>query len=503
MLKPGLYLLEFLGDHKWAHPFFRYIKETWQIDASAQVKKEGDVDKIFFSFRTDSLFDPLKWERLPNRFKAALSFTDHADYDSTDRLEGIFFGKGGLCEHNIRITKSIFVNSKKADNSLASERFYKLIKRLAEHGNEIAAHSTRFLPAKRDAVESDLPTLSPFSPTTWIDHSYANPVSICVNGAQEGTSGYILDLLAQFGYQQIWAYVDISSDPPTGNLNMLNPEGTRPFDYFKRAMAEVVKRKFWLARLYFQQCVRWAIGYNFLFSVSRVVRLTFKIRSLWQLRIYLQSLGILVGFCLNPLKLVRVIKGFFRQNPIAEAGTVFYTHSRVAIDATEPFTLFTSILINNYSDAFSPSNVDKLIKERGIHIAHTYLACTRSNYRDKAWELRKGQFCISKGFESNCRYMAKKMQEGALWIVPISELANFYRSLKRLRIINLSDEEVKVINGGETIKGLTLTKNVQRRIKKVMLNTKELNYIVEDDTLYLVLDLERGEHSIKIEYLEG
>jgi hypothetical protein len=150
---------------------------------------------------------------IPTPAGAAISITDHADFDSA---EGLWALAGDpLLTQKLRVTKSVFVRNPLADRpaALSSAETLRAVGRLADAGHEIAIHSTRPSGTGRPGVVADLAQL-PFPVRTWIDHGPLSRTNTSRNGLTEGSEDDVRAALRDAGVRNVWAYLDRRSNPP-------------------------------------------------------------------------------------------------------------------------------------------------------------------------------------------------------------------------------------------------------------------------------------------------
>lgn len=104
---------------------------------------------------------------------------------------------------------------------------------------------------------------------------------------------------------------------------------------------------------------------------------------------------------------------------------------------------------------YTPDRVDDLIRERGVHISHEYYgypACKNHAYYEKEDRIE-----ISPEFDSQLKYMAKKISEDLLWSPTMSTLGDYLVPLKDILVTyNEAGKVIVTNNSPKDMTGITL-----------------------------------------------
>jgi hypothetical protein len=221
---------------KYSRPYEKKIK--YEYEPASTPRKAT----IKFNFSEQPQIEKLRY---PNRYKAALSFTDHADQSNTQRLRTLMFGQEspegnqkGFAGHGLAMSKSIFMLPRRGyERQGSSSEYQTLLAEIQEvTPQELGLHTASGAPDTIDetkqGIEAAKPILANQNIHFWIDHQ---PVTNCESISNEG-SGYrigsrkqykVLDVLKQNNYRYFWAGYD--DHAPTDKINMFDPE--KPFHY--------------------------------------------------------------------------------------------------------------------------------------------------------------------------------------------------------------------------------------------------------------------------------
>ena len=186
---------------------------------------------------------PLRMSRLPRGYRAALSFTDHADQSSLEKVSALLFGDsqadpasatGGFIGHGLGFTKTVFSvkkghYSKQLDDSDFFGALFQAVVR--EPSFEVGSHSPSGL---RDVPQEALPTLEKLSAIAdansngrpglvWIDHQPdTNCEAITNKGWDRGSQWFMVDGLRKLGFRYFWSGEDVNLR--RGHLNLLQAD---------------------------------------------------------------------------------------------------------------------------------------------------------------------------------------------------------------------------------------------------------------------------------------
>lgn len=391
-------------DHAENHPYPRYT-DCWDKYASFQENEisrhdewpraAGEVAEHSFRIYLGNV-SPLRLSRLPRGYRAALSFTDHADQSSAEKLAVLLYGASdanpattgrGFIGRGLGFTKSVF--------SLASPRTYApqlesqpyfdtLFPALGRVPSfDVASHSpSGFRDDPADpAVAGAFDRLRGLAagggrvrPLVWIDHQpTTNCEAIANQGAIPGSRWFILEQLVDAGFKFFWAVQDINT---RGRLNLL------------RADAPAVRSPL-------------------LYRHRRLERAAGTDASLWLWK-----------------------------------------------------SVWTFSKRERFYKMFSGDALDTLVAEEGIHVGHSYLDTYRrkGSMAKKTHMVRHGGALETREeFEQVLAAMAERQGAGDLWVTGASALFEHLVQLPRISLDYLPDGRIRV--GNETtddLRDLTL-----------------------------------------------
>jgi hypothetical protein len=197
-------------------------------------------------------------ERLPYGYRAAISFTDHADQSNAAKLEAFAFGQtgalkkgklglrfAGFVNRGLRYTKSVFLRQARAYGQQFDSAAYRLLlDEMQRQGVEIGVHSPS---GDRDEPGVGLQLLRAFRRAyrgrCWIDHQpYTNCEAISSSGWNRRSRWFMLDALRKTGFRVLWGVPDY----PLSGLDMLRDR--RRALVYRHSRFVAGQTRFWLFR---------------------------------------------------------------------------------------------------------------------------------------------------------------------------------------------------------------------------------------------------------------
>ncbi|MFH1530727.1 MAG: hypothetical protein ABIK09_08370 [Pseudomonadota bacterium] len=246
----GGYRVELELDHAANHPFEVYERcheETSTKHAKHSLaqtrRRKGEAAVHAFRILVGDV-SPLRISRLPYGYRAALSFTDHADQSSLEKMKTLLFGssdadpshpKGGFIGYGLGLTKTVFSITRGGYSPQADTEVYIDALKAATwrvRSFDVGSHSPSGLRDRPKDTKplKDLAALAASSAVdgqpkglVWIDHQPDTNCEAMTNlGWDPESDWFILDRLVEIGFRYFWAGIDLDLD--SGQLNLLIPE---------------------------------------------------------------------------------------------------------------------------------------------------------------------------------------------------------------------------------------------------------------------------------------
>lgn len=353
-------------------------------------------------------------------FSAIICFTDHCDFDTLLSLkqQRQFFKT-----YDIKITKGFFLYkfSKRAKTA-CFESDEEELNEWRKDGHELAYHSlSQSIKPLNDSIIDFKTFEPPFKDvTTWIDHGF-QPYNVSRYENYEALKKDYGSLLKDKGVNILWNYVD-SGTAVNGVVNQLNPTHFTLNSYCKG-----------IRNLGFRQQMPMIIK-NIIFHYYNTDYSTGLYRDLAK---YVKTFSLKIPikkhlhFFINLLKLLRLITPvvlFWRARrhkiyPLANYTPVIFKHAI----SDKTFTVFQTLEMVDFKLGLNPSNLDLLIRENGLFIAHTYFSVPLAYHVGK---LFKNQSKIDKQVTANFKYLSRKIKSEEIWNPTLHELICYFKDFQ-------------------------------------------------------------------------
>ncbi|MEI7507984.1 MAG: hypothetical protein WCJ62_00795 [Flavobacterium sp.] len=365
---------------------------------------------------------PIEFSRSKIPFSAIAVFTDHCDFDTANnlKLQREFFKKNGIIT-----TKGFFLNhfSKREDNASFKNEEQELIK-WKEDGHELCYHSlSQSIKSEEESYNDFFSFQPPFhNTTTWIDHGYQPyNFSLFQNNAIDYND--YENALSQKNIRILWNYID-SGTATLGVLNQLNPShftllsflnGTKDLSFIKRLQLMLK---------------------NIIFHYYGDEELILKYKntaSNFKKFITHKQLSYFFSFVKDifsiSFKLIAVFLNWrtSRNKPynLAKYTPILFKHTI----AQKEFYVFQTIEMLDFKKALHPKNIDSLIKEKGVFMAHTYFSVPMDYHQGK---LFSDENTIDVQVAQNFESLGKKIKNNEIWNPTLQELVAYWSNFENL-----------------------------------------------------------------------
>ena len=397
----------------------------------------------FFTFNKEIalLFsdkNALEFSRSPIAFSAVACFTDHCDFDTLKNLKSqrLFFE-----ENKIKVTKGFFLNhfSKRDDNASFENNREELLK-WEKDGHELCYHSLSQSIKNSKISFEDFKTFKPPIKTmpTWIDHGY-QPYNLSLfqnSGIEE--KNYVA-ILKKNNIQNLWNYID-SGTSTLGVINQLNSNDFTLKSYFEGIknldIKDKIALKIKIILFHFYADELMIMKYK---SLSKRFKKFVINKNIKELLFFLKNLISII----IPLLKVFLFWNSVKNKPfkLAKYSPLVFKHK---IQDSE-FNIFQTIEMVDFKKSLHKKNIDKLIEEKGLFIAHTYFSVPMEYHFGK---LFKSPSTIDQEVAQNFSYLSKKIQDKSIWNPSLNELILF---INKFETITLDlDKSGKIFNLNQT-----------------------------------------------------
>uniref|UniRef100_UPI004049BFE8 hypothetical protein n=1 Tax=Gelidibacter sp. TaxID=2018083 RepID=UPI004049BFE8 len=389
----------------------KHVKHISQAVSTSGLK--GSLSLLF------PIYSGIEVSRSLIPFSAIACFTDHCDFDTLEnlKLQRQFFKTYGL-----KITKGFFLNHfSKRPKTASFELHQDELTAWRDDGHELAYHSLsqslRPLDVSLDAFLNFKPPFHDI--TTWIDHGF-QPYNTSLYNNHKRLKKHYGSILKNNNIHAIWNYID-SGTAAYGVINQINPKQFTLYAYYNGIKHLGIKERTskFIKNILFHY-------FNDPFSLQvygRIAQFYKSNPNKRTLRGYLDFVG-------NLSKLVRLLFPILlywktkrhQVYPLAEFSPVTFS-----IDLNgHPFTMFQTIELLDFKNGLCPHNIDLLIEERGLFIAHTYFSVPLTYHQGKLFESDNH---IDSTVENNFSYLSKKIADCDIWNPTVNELVSYLNKL--------------------------------------------------------------------------
>jgi hypothetical protein len=374
-------------------------------------------------------------------FSAIAVFTDHCDFDTAENvsLQRTFFK-----ENAIQISKGFFLNhfSKRPDNASFQNDAEELTK-WKEDGHELCYHSlSQSIKSEKDSFDDFYSFVPPFpGMETWIDHGY-QPYNLSLFQNRKVANKFYENTLEQKNIRTLWNYID-SGTATSGVINQLNVQhftlshfliGNKDLHLIKR-MQLMIK--------------------NIIFHYYNddVLLLQYKSTATHFKKLFFQKkAGSLLPLLKNTFKLSAAILSvfiFWKRNKIkpyklAKYQPILFKHRIFE----KEFYIFQTLEMVDFKKALSKKNIDDLIQEKGIFIAHTYFSVPMTYHTGRMFATPNTIDTVVAG---NFNYLGTKIINDEIWNPTLNELVEYWSNFDTV-VLDIDDHSnMFVKNSSELI----------------------------------------------------
>jgi len=460
------------------------LHPRWSFAAGHAESTAAPTRAIGWTFRVELLVrrldrpapTPAIVGRMPFGAEAALAITDHPDFDDEDRFRVFAHGGNGSrgwIGRGLRLTKSVFAvesdsTPRRPAPTLARPAYGALLDELYDEGSEIAPHGVnesgnigpeRFRRALAAVAQR-------YRPDTWIDHGLSLAYCYSMGGA-DNPEYDLLNRLREHGISTLWSYHDAPIDA-SGSLNLLAPNARDLSQSIRGSARHLANRDFLIAAHYLRSAflsrATGALHHNVgkALSVGRRAYLTRTGSRASRPAAALSAAGVgLLGLFEASRQRRRgdsASERLFSRREGLEWAPVVYPERAAPMHQVRPDDqlLFATQEVLHLRDAYTPAAFERLVQERGLHLAHTYLLNTlpyvAGMFSPNATESR-----LAPAWQAALDNLTEHVAAGRIWNPPIGEMAKWFRTMQCLAVTPRSECAIELRNPtSELMQGVTL-----------------------------------------------
>lgn len=451
-LENGTYVQPNRTDGIWETDAKNHKKLYWKFNPeySKPLTKYGDLNsknlvhansKVKFEIKFELLFSDkyaieISQSKIP--FSAVACFTDHCDFDTLENLKA---QRNFFKSNNIKITKGFFLNhfSKREENA-SWENDKEELQKWRNDGHELCYHSlSQSIKSEEESQRDFLGFEPPFSEIpVWIDHGY-QPYNFSLFEKSKITPKDYETILEEKKINILWNYID-SGTATNGVLNQMNAahftlnnflKGNKDTSTMKRVQA-LIKN----------------IVFHYINDENTIARYKATAQHFKKI-VYQKKISILPKFLKEFTILGKEIGAVIfswkkvKDKPfkVAKYTPLFFNH---IIDKGK-ITVFQTVEMIDFEKSLSKENLNLLIKESGIFIAHTYFSDNISYHNGKLLTEKNE---ISPVIKNNFDYLGRKITEQKIWNPTLSEFYDYLQQFENAAFEIDSEGTIKMSNSG-------------------------------------------------------
>lgn len=377
----------------------------------------------------------IEFSRSKIPFSAIICFTDHCDFDTAENLvlQRQFFK-----ENNIKVTKGFFINhfSKRAENA-SYEHDAAELELWRQDGHELCYHSlTQSLRSATESQEEFFSFCPPFPDLiTWIDHGY-QPYNFSLFEQHAMNTRMYEANLKDKNIQILWNYID-SGTATQGVINQLNPQHFTLRSFWKgtKGLGFISKVQGMIKNIVFH-----------FYGQPIILRQYRKVAGLFKQVVYQKKIRSFSTLCRTGWALgSQILNVFLHWNtaknlpyPLAKYQPLFFKHQLLEHD----FYIFQTLEMLDFKKALSHENIDVLVKEKGVFLAHTYFSVPLSYHNGKLFDT---PVSIDPEVAQNFKALGQKIKEKTLWNPTLQEWVEYWRATEKIELDVTANGEIYVL----------------------------------------------------------
>lgn len=395
-------------------------KYTGNLNAKNVVQANSAVN---FNKKFELLFSKksaIEISRSSIPFAAITCFTDHCDFDSLENLKA---QRSLFKSTAIKVTKGFFLNhfSKRAENA-SVENDKSELELWRSDGHELCYHSLSQSIKSEDESHLDFKKfVPPFSAIpVWIDHGY-QPYNFSLFEKNKISSKDYEAILEEKEIKMLWNYIDSG----TGTFGVLNQLNARHFTLEKFVQGNVSA-----SRMAQAQALIKTIVFHFLNDEKVIGNYKTTAQNFKKL-VYQRHIRSLPKFVHDFYILFTAIAGVLltwnnsksKTFKVAKYTPLFFTHTLY----NKAFVFFQTVEMIDFEKSLSRENINTLIEECGIFIAHTYFSDSITYHSGKLLLINNE---INPKIKANFDYLSLKIAEQKIWNPTVTELYDYLQQFE-------------------------------------------------------------------------
>lgn len=398
---------------KYAASLTNYVKGQNEVTIQSANQNFNWKQNLALLFSKKNAIE-LSRSKIP--FTAIVCFTDHCDFDTPEnlRIQRAFFKR-----NNVKITKGFFLDhfSKRSDNA-SFENDSKELLLWQNDGHELGYHSlSQSLKPISDSFDAFFNFKAPFSGlSTWIDHGY-QPYNLSLFKEKKiKDEDYEANLISK-NIKILWNYID-SGKATVGVINQLNTKQFTLSSFLKGNKGLRFSKQLQL------------MTKNMMFHFYGDQELILKYKSIagnFKKVFHQKDKSKLYGLLKDGFGLIFSIVSvlvFWNSNKntpykLAKYSPILFKHTIFE----KEFYIFQTLKMVNFEKALCKENIESLIKEKGVFIAHTYFSVPMKYHKGRLfYSANEINYIVEKNFN----FLGSKIINNEIWNPTLKELVDYW-----------------------------------------------------------------------------
>jgi hypothetical protein len=342
-------------------------------------------------------------------------------------------------QNNIKVTKGFFLNhfSKRADNA-AVENDKEEFKKWIDDGHELAYHSlSQSIKTNEESIADFLNFTPPFDNlSTWIDHGY-QPYNFSLYQNSSINEKLFSNTLKQKDISILWNYID-SGTSTNGVLNQLNTNDFTLASFYKGIKSLPIKDRMGILikNIMFHYYADEKLILKYKATASHFKELVVQ----KNLKVFFKLISSFITLSI-PLGRVLLFWNYHKNKSykLAQYSPLLFKHTI----ADNDFYVFQTLEMIDFKTSLAPNNIEKLISESGVFIAHTYFSVPMSYHIGKMFKTANE---IDEIVAKNFNNLGSKIANKKIWNPTIKQLVHFLSNFENTILDVDSDGTIIVTN---------------------------------------------------------
>ena len=402
-----------------ASPITNYLGNENKKSISTAKQKFDFVENLSLLFPEN---EAIEISRSKYPFTAIACFTDHCDFDTPENLK---IQRNFFKENQIKITKGFFLNhfSKRQDNASFQNQKEELLKWVND-GHELCYHSlSQSIKTNKESYENFREFVPPLNDIKiWIDHGY-QPYNFSLFKNNNISEKDFSTILNEKKINVLWNYID-SGTATNGVINQFNKEhftlssflnGNKDLSLIKK-MQLLIKNTIF----HYYNDENMILQYKNAASNFKKVVFQKKLKSLLPLSKDFLKLSTSMFFVFLSWKTNKN-----KPYTLAKYSPILFKHNI----SEKNFYIFQTLEMLDFKKSLSEQNIELLISEKGVFIAHTYFSVPMEYHTGKLFfSPTKIDELVAERF----KFLSNKIKSNEIWNPTLTELIEYWQGFEKV-----------------------------------------------------------------------